>query len=308
MRHFLIDTDTASDDAIALLMALREPSVHVEAITVVAGNLALPMCVRNALISIEMAQTYEPPVYVGAAGPMMRDRISAESSHGNDGLGEMNLPDPSLRPAEGHAVDQIIALAREFVGDLEIVALGPLTNLALALLREPELPKLVKHVYIMGGAGLGPGNATPVAEFNFYADAEAANIVIASDLETTVIGWDICMGETYFTRDDVNKLHAVGRLGAFCVRCNATLIESNKLWGRDGFDLADPTAMAAALYPDMIAKQFSTYGYVEYKSEASYGQFIIDELKVTNKPHNANIVVDLAADQFKQCVFDLMAD
>lgn len=308
MRHLLIDTDTASDDAMAILMALREPAVHVEAITVVAGNLPLSLCVRNALISIEQAQTYEPPVYAGLALPMLRQQVTAEETHGDDGMGNMGLADPVLQLQPEHAVDQIIATAHRFPGELEIVALGPLTNLAVALLREPRLPELVKHLYIMGGAGLGPGNATPVAEFNIYADAEAAQIVIGSPMAKTLVGWDICMGSAYLNWDDVEKLRSVGRLGEFSVRCNATLIEGNKLWGREGFDPADPTAMAAALYPDMISQQFSAYCYVEYKSEACYGQLVIDQLHVTNKPHNANIVVELAPQQFKQCLFDLMAD
>jgi len=178
MRHFLIDTDTASDDAVALLMALREPSVRVGAITVVAGNCPLDIGVRNALISVELAGTYAPPVYAGMSQPLLRELVTSEHVHGQDGLGNMDLPAPASEKQSGHAVDKIIEMAHCFPGELEIITLGPLTNLAMAILKEPSLPDLIQRVYIMGGAGLGPGNITPVAEFNFYVDAEAAHLVI----------------------------------------------------------------------------------------------------------------------------------
>lgn len=307
MRHFLIDTDTASDDAVALLMVLREPAVKVEAITTVAGNCPLDTCVRNALITVETAATYTPPVYEGRAGPMMRDLFTAEFVHGSDGMGEMNLPDPALKKEDGHAVDAIIETAKKFAGELEIITLGPLSNLALAILKEPAICQQVKRVYIMGGAGLGPGNITPVAEFNFYVDAEAANIVIASEMKKSVVGWDVCYDETFITRDDMAKLTALSDLGAFAVRCNQTLVEFNKNWGKDGFDLPDPTTVVAAYYPDIIVNQFEAYGYVEYKSQACYGQFLIDRYKLAEKDNNVSIVAKIDAKGFKGKLFELLA-
>ena len=187
MRHFLIDTDTASDDAVALIMALREPSIKVEAITVVAGNCPLETCLKNALISIERAGTYIPPIYSGIPKPLFRKLFTSEFVHGQDGMGNMNLPQPALEVQSAHAVDAIIEMAHRFPGELEIVTLGPLSNLAMALLREPELPALVKQIYIMGGAGLGAGNITPVAEFNFYVDAEAVHLVMQANFVKTVV-------------------------------------------------------------------------------------------------------------------------
>jgi purine nucleosidase len=307
MRHFLIDTDTASDDAVALLMILREPSIRVEAITVVAGNCPLEIGVRNALISVEKAETYTPPVYAGLARPLLRELVTSDYVHGQDGLGNMNLPSPALEKQSEHAVDIIIELARRFPGELEIIALGPLTNLALAILKEPTLPDLIKRVYIMGGAGLGPGNITPVAEFNFYVDAEAAHLVIESKLAKTVIGWDICMAECFLNHADIAHLNSLGSLGEFAVRASVTLIEFTKGLGREGFGPADQTAAAIALYPEIVTKQFDAYGYVEYKSEKSYGQFIIDQLQVTKKPHNVTIVTQIDAEQFKRRLFQLLS-
>jgi purine nucleosidase len=307
MRHFLIDTDTASDDAVALIMALREPSIKVEAITVVAGNCPLETCLKNALISIEQAGTYIPPIYSGISKPLFRKLFTSEFVHGQDGMGNMNLPLPTLEVQSTHAVDAIIDMAHRFPGELEIVTLGPLSNLAMALLKEPELPALVKQIYIMGGAGLGAGNITPVAEFNFYVDAEAIHLVMQANFKKTVVGWDVCMAETFINRSDIAHLNSLGVLGEFTVRCNASLIEFNKGWGKDGFDLPDPTTMAVALYPDIVTKKFQAYGYVEYKSEKAYGQFIIDQLQLMGEPLNATIVTEIDARKFKENLFNLLS-
>ncbi len=307
MRHFLIDTDTASDDAIALLMALREPSVRVEAITVVAGNCPLEIGVKNALISVEKAGTYAPPVYTGMSQPLIRELVVAEYVHGKDGLGDQNLPDPTLEKQSDHAVDIIIELAHRFPGELEIITLGPLTNLAMAILKEPTLPDLIKRVYIMGGAGLGPGNISPVAEFNFYVDAEAAHLVIQSKLAKTVIGWDVCMTDGFLNQSDISHLKSLGPLGEFAVRASVLLIEFTKGLGRDGFGPADQTAVAVALYPDIVTKKLDTYGYVEHKSEKAYGQFILDQFQLTKKPHNVTAITEIDGKQFKEKMFQLLS-
>ncbi len=309
MRHFLIDTDTASDDAVALLMALREPSIRVEAITVVAGNCPLDTCVRNALITVEQAGTYEPPVYAGRPGPLMRPLFTAEFVHGADGMGEMDLPDPALMVAPGHAVDAIIETARRFPGELEVVTLGPLSNLALALLKEPALADWIKRVYVMGGVGLGPGNVTPVAEFNFYVDAEAVHILLNSSVPKSIVGWDVCLiEEAFITPTDIQRLNALGKLGRFAVRCNASLIEYNRTFGKDGFDLPDPTTVAAALYPEMVMRQLEAYSYVEYQSDRAYGQFVIDHQHLTNQPENTTIIAAIDGNMFKEKLLELLAE
>jgi purine nucleosidase len=308
MKHLLIDTDTASDDAVAMLMALRDPDVTVEAVTVVAGNCPLDTCVKNALVTVEKAGTYAPPVYAGMEQPMFRDQFTSEFVHGDDGMGNMDLPAPSLAIQSEHAVDIIIETAHKFAGELEIVTLGPLTNLAVALLREPELPDLVKHLYIMGGAGLGPGNVSPVAEFNFFVDAESAHIVIKSSIPKTVIGWDISMSDTAVINPvDIEHINSLGPIGEFAIRCNASLLEFTKGWGMEGFDLPDPTAVAVAIDPGIITKQFEAYTFVEYKSEAAYGHFVIDRWHLAEKPHNATIVEEIDASRFKQMMFHLLS-
>lgn len=159
----------------------------------------------------------------------------------------------------------------------------------------------------MGGPGLGPGNITPVAEFNFYVDAEAAHLVILSKLAKTVIGWDVCMAEAFLNRSDISHLNSLGPLGEFAVRASVSLIEFTKGLGKDGFGPADQTAVAVALYPDIVTKQSEVYGYVEYKSEKAYGQFIIDQLQLTGKPHNVTAITEIDARQFKEKLFQLLS-
>lgn len=309
MRKLLIDTDTASDDAVAILMALREASVQVEAITVVAGNCKLEQCVFNALVSVERAGTYTPPVYAGMTRPLLKDHFMSHHIHGNDGMGDMGNPTPALKQERLHAVDAIINYANEHPGKLEIITLGPLTNLAMAVMKSPDIVDKIKHVYIMGGAGLTPGNITPVAEFNFYVDAEAANIVIKSGLMLTVVGWEIGMGEAFINQDDIAHLNQLSSLGRFIVRCNKSLMEFNAgRTERKGFDLPDPTTMAVALYPEIIQDAFCRYSWVEYNSETAYGQYVIDSTNLTGKAPNARIVLKIKSGLFKEKLFKLMTD
>jgi len=306
MRRILIDTDTASDDAVAILMALREPEVHVEAITVVAGNSPLKVCIKNALVTVEKAGTSPPPVYAGASEPLFREQYLAEYVHGEDGMGNMNLPDPKLQLSQGHGVDKIIELVHRFPGELDIVALGPLTNIALALWRSPDIAGKIKQLYIMGGAGMGPGNVSPVAEFNFFADPEAAHKVISSDISKTIIGWDVSTDETFLGEKEMALLPTLGPLGEFALRCNASLIEFNKGWNKEGFDLPDPTAMAVALYPDIVTKEISAYGFVEYKSDTCYGQYLIDIYNLKGKEPNTRNILSINPELFKSRLFQLL--
>ena len=213
MRHILIDTDTASDDAVALLMALREPDVRVEAITTVAGNCPLEQCVKNALICVEKREPMPSGIrrhgetavpHALSLAPHSRRR-----RHGRHGLARTAA---DRRP---HACrGRHHRLRRTTPGELEIVTLGPLTNLAMAVLKAPALAEQVKRVYVMGGSGLTPGNITPLAEFNFYADAEAAHLVLNAGLPLTLVGWEIGMGKRLLTRTILNDCIISANWGA----------------------------------------------------------------------------------------------
>ncbi|MBF4691576.1 nucleoside hydrolase [Fusibacter ferrireducens] len=310
MRKFIIDTDTASDDAVALIMALREKEVKVEAITVVAGNVPIDVAVKNALISVEMANTYKPPVFKGIAKPILRELVDSEYVHGSDGMGEMNLPDPTIQIEQEHAVDAMIRMIEAHDDqELELITLGPLTNLAVAYVKAPEILKKLKRVTIMGGAGLKSGNITPVAEFNIYVDPEAAQIVAASGLPLYFVGWDASMGESFLNLDDLEFLNNSGSETAkFCVRCNKSLQTFNlERLNHQGFDLPDPATVAAAFYPEIV-ENYDAYCYVEYKSEMNSGQLVIDYLSILNEPPNATFCGVLNGAAFKQKLFELIID
>lgn len=307
MRKIIIDTDTASDDAVAIIMALREPTVKVEAITVVAGNLTLEQGIKNALISIEKAETYKPKVYAGCNKPILRPLLTSEDTHGDDGMGNMDLPEPKGTVEKQHAVDAMLRIIEENPDEIELITLGPLTNIALACLRAPETMKKLKKVTVMGGAGLGSGNMTALAEFNLFVDAEAAQILLDANLPIYFVGWDASMGECFMDEEDINSLVATGsKVAQFCVRCNESLKEFNiKRTGEVGFDLADPAALAAALYPEMV-EFYTAYGYVDYKSERGYGQLVIDHMDIEGKSHNASFCKKLHGKMFKDKLFELL--
>jgi purine nucleosidase len=252
MRKFLIDTDTASDDAVALVMALRQPDIDVKAITVVAGNVPLPLAVQNALYTAELCGA-EVPVYAGCAKPLLRDLETAEDVHGRDGLGDIGLPLQGRAPAMGHAADALRKVINDNRGDITLVTLGPLTNVALALLREPELAQRVSHCWIMGGIGAGHGNVTPTAEFNIWVDPEAAKIVYESGMNMTMVGWDISWKYATFDEAQAAEIRRIGTpLAEFVIDIQATLTEfSMRENALPGFDLPDPITMAAAIDPSI---------------------------------------------------------
>ena len=278
MRHILIDTDTGGDDAVALVAALREPSVTVEAITTVCGNVPLPQATKNALISISMANTYTPPVFVGAEKPLVRPLFTAENVHGNDGLGDVGFPTPEQTVSEGFAPDKIIEYARKFPNELEIIALGPATNVALAIQKDPEAMALVKRIYSMGTGGFGWGNVTPVAEFNVFVDAESYDVMVKSGIPLTIAGFDICLGDAAFKKADMDEMLNSGDEAAiFAIKCNKVLLEYNiKRSGEEMIDLPDPVAAAVALWPELVLEAVDCHCIVCTIEPAAYGQVILD--------------------------------
>ena len=202
-RKFLIDTDTASDDAVALIMALQHPDIEVEAITVVSGNVEIEQGVRNALYTAELCGS-DVPVYQGALRPLSREPIYAHSVHGSDGLGDMNYPPPRCGPAQGHGAEVIVETIRANPG-LVLVTLGPLTNVAMALEKAPEIAVDVSSCVIMGGVACTVGNITPAAEFNIWVDPEAARVVLRSGIPSTLSPLNVSR-KAIFTREWYEKL------------------------------------------------------------------------------------------------------
>ncbi|MBB6099777.1 purine nucleosidase [Deinobacterium chartae] len=299
MRRMVIDTDTGSDDAVALVMALRHPEVRVEAITVVAGNVHMRQGAQNALYTAELCGA-DVPVYEGLERPLMRPLETAQTIHGIDGMGDIGLSLEGRTPASGHAVDVLAELIHRYAGEIELVTLGPLSNLATALLRDPGLAGKVRACYVMGGTGQGPGNITPVGEYNFWADPEAARIVFDSGLPITMIGWDISWKYATFAPQDIAALRAIGTpLAEFCVDIQAVL----DAWSREntaleGFDLPDPIAMAVALDERVALDVRHLHVTVEDRSELCRGQSVVDHLRISGKTPNARVVLEADRTRF----------
>jgi purine nucleosidase len=304
-RAFLIDTDTASDDAVALVMALRNPAIRVEAITVVAGNVNVDKGVQNALYTCELCDR-RVPVYRGAETPLVRPYHDAEFVHGRDGMGDIGLPLHGRSKTAGHAVPVILDTLRRHAGEITLVSLGPLTNIALALKQDPSIARMVKRYVMMGGIGYGPGNITPVAEYNIWVDPDAAKIVFESGLPIEMVGWDISVQAAVFDPAEASRLRAIGTpLARFCVDIQKKLNEFDIQQGNlPGFDLPDPIAMAVAIDPAVATKVERAYVEVETQGVLSLGQTVVDHLKVTGKEPNTAIVREASREKFLKILDD----
>jgi purine nucleosidase len=296
--RFLIDTDTASDDAVALVMALRHPAVEIEAITVVAGNVPLDLGVQNALYTVEICGA-DVPVYAGAAAPMMRELHTAQNVHGADGMGDIGLPLRGRQPAGIDAARVIIDTARNHPGDLTIVTLGPLTNLALAVLAAPDIVPLVSRVVMMGGTGQGPGNVTPAAEFNIWCDPEAADVVFRSGLPLEMVGWDISRTYATISEAESAEFRQLGPIGEFCTDIQKVLLEfCRDVTHLAGYDLPDPIAMAIAIDPTVGTDVRDLFVTVETTGIRTVGETVVDHLGVCGQTGNVKVVLAASRERF----------
>lgn len=310
MRRFIIDTDTGSDDAVALIMALKSPEITIEAITTVSGNVPLIQASQNALMAIEVTKRATPPVYAGANQPLKRPLMTARDVHGQDGMGDQGLIHPTGRLAEGDAVDKIIELVERYPDEIEIITIGPVTNIAKAILRASEVMKRVKHIYAMATGGFGPGNITPVAEFNVYVDAEAFEIMLNSGIDITIVGFDICLGDAAFDKEEIEHIRNSGKPEAvFAIDCNRSKIDWNlKRYNRYCINWPDPLAMAVALWEDIVVESVPAHCYTCTIEEPAYGQVIVDTGFFGNKTKafNAQVIRRIDSAKYKARVIDLL--
>jgi purine nucleosidase len=285
-RCFLIDTDTASDDAVALIMALRTPDVRVVAITTVAGNVEVEQATRNALYTVELCGA-DVPIYRGAAKPLLRTHQNATWFHGRDGLGDHGYPAPQRTAQGGHAVDAMIETIEGNPG-LVLVTLGPLTNVALALARKPEIAQKVSRCVVMGGAPCCEGNVTPAAEYNIWVDPEAARIVLGGSLPVELIGWHLCRYEAALGPGDIEFVLSLNTERArFAIECNSYARQAYlEQTGEDGISLPDPVALSIALDPTIATCWGEHYVDVETSSELTRGMTVVDRLNVAGNDRN----------------------
>ena len=267
----IIDTDPGVDDALALLLAMRSPELKIEAITAVAGNVPLDLTLPNALRMVEIAGRTDIPVAAGARAPLMRRLVTATYAHGENGLGGAIFPEPKTKPAAEHAAALIGQIVRRFPGEVTLLTIGPLTNIATALNTDPGLAGMVRSLVMMGGS-LSGGNITPAAEFNIYVDPEAARIVFQSGIPVTMVGLDVTR-KTSLTEGHVRQLRAgqnpVSQAAATIAR-NA--IEHNHERGfAVGPNMHDSLAVGGFLDPSLLQwKEY--YVDVETAGELTAGE------------------------------------
>ena len=298
-RKIIIDTDPGQDDAVAILLALASPELEVLGITCVAGNVPLALTQKNARIVCELAGRTGTRVYAGCDRPLSRRLVTAEHVHGKTGLDGIALPDPVMPLAEGHAVDFLIdTLRREPAGSVTLCTLGPLTNIATAFARAPDIVPRVAEIVMMGGAYFEVGNITRAAEFNIYVDPEAAKAVFGSGVPLVVMPLDVTH-KALTTRARVEAFRNLGtRVGA-AVASWTDFFERFDMakYGSEGAPLHDPCVIAYLLRPDLFQGRHINVE-IETGSELTLGMTVADWWRVTDRPANAMFIGALDADGF----------
>lgn len=272
--RLIIDTDTAGDDAISILLALKHPDVTLEALTVCNGNVAFEQMVENALVTLEMAgKGGEVPVYRGCKRPLARKPIDAAYVFGDDGMSGARFPQARQRPEKKHAVDAIIDLVMKNPGEITILAQAPLTNIATAYQREPKIARAVKHLWIMGGTDNAIGNTTPAAEFNFFVDPEAAKIVMNGGFKLTLSTWTLAMSSGILRPRDFSAIEGMNtKLSRFFLKVNeATLAFMRDHHGAAHSAHPDSLTCAMMLDERLILEAEDCAVDVEMKGELTRG-------------------------------------
>jgi inosine-uridine nucleoside N-ribohydrolase len=301
----LLDCDTGVDDAVAILLCKYLNTMELVAVTSVAGNVEVEQTTRNTLQVLELAGMEHIPVYIGAEKPLFGEPRTAHQVHGQSGLNDIELPLPKRKPERMPAWDAIYEYAKKFKGELVIIAIGPLTNLALAIAKYKELPKLLKRIVIMGGAAVG-GNVTPSAEFNVYADPEAADMVFTSGAPVYMCGLDVTMA-SYFTAEELDELALLGsRQAVFTRDVMQGILQFYRTYKLGGVAFHDPVTV---LYADDDSYfQTDHVGIrVETKGKLTRGKTVTDLYSDKQMEHNAYIVTKVDREVFKRRVFEIMA-
>jgi purine nucleosidase len=271
--RLIIDTDTAGDDTYSLLIAMNTPGSTLEAVTICVGNVPFDQQVENALATIEAAGfSGQVPVYLGARRPMVKP-WEASTMHGNDGMSGANLPLARQRPETQHAVDAIIERVMAEPGEIDILAQAPLTNIALAVMKEPRIAKAVRHLWIMGGTDNSVGNITPTAEYNFFIDPEAARIVFEAGFNITLSTWTLTLRSSVLEGAQLDEIFAMNTpLSEFYRKVSAVPRQvAEARYGRPMSTHPDSLTCACAINPALIEKSRDAVVRIETAGEITRG-------------------------------------
>ena len=310
-KKFIIDADTGSDDAVAILMALRDPRIEVLGITIVSGNVPLKQGSINTLSTAELGNM-QVKVYAGADKPLTREYIelstldefqkhvktlspnsvTAQCVHGLDGMGDIGIEPINKNYEDESAIDYLINSFNNNPNEITLVTLGPLTNIAKAIEKDPSIANKIQHCYVMGGTSDGTGNVSAAAEYNIWVDPEAAKIVFNSGLAITMVGWDNSYKYAMLKEKEINDLKSLKtKYADFCVDIQKTLIElTYASYGFYGFDLPDPITMAIALDNDIILESQQLHVIVDVRDGITRGQTIVDYFNAEQGNQNVRVV------------------
>lgn len=306
MQRILLDCDPGHDDAVAILLAARAPGIQLQAITTVAGNQVLEKTARNALKVCSLAGIRDIPIAAGMDRPLVRELHTAPEIHGVSGLDGPSVPEPDLTLAPTHGVDLLIERLRASDGDLTIVATGPLTNVATAMRRAPDILPKIQRIVLMGGA-IGLGNTTPAAEFNIFVDPEAAHVVFTSGRPVTMVGLDVTH-QVLATPEVRARIRALGSpvaylvddlLGFYADRYRA-------VFGFDSPPLHDPCAVARVVDPTLLTTQ-PMHVDIELRGEWTAGRTVCDVHGVSGKLTNVEVATGIDVERFWSLLVDTLA-
>ena len=302
MKRIIIDCDPGIDDAQAIMMAYNHPNVKIEAITTVSGNVGVELTTANALKTLDILGAEPIPVYPGAKTGLVETGANASFVHGEDGLGDVGIPESKRKCQDEPAALALIRLAKENPGELELIAIGPLTNLALALRLDPELPSRYKRLVIMGGAYLGQGNTeNPPAEFNIFSDPDAAKVVFDNWPKFSMVSWEATIDHG-FTFDELQLLFDLGTPNSlFLEKVTQKTLNFLKTVIKGSMSFAaDPLAMAVLMEPEIVVDSQEKFVQIERHGSLSRGMTVVDWYDMHKHPPNVEIIRKVNMDRFYQ--------